>query len=542
MLKKLPPHKMVVPSLFALLVGAAGLQGCATNLVASGDQGAGAFTEGAPYRLPINTFKVDVSWQISSCKIIPSDDPDAIRIEIGFKQLAEVTSEFAEGEALVIDYQKMTGPFKTGKLGLDYWTVGEGKLARPTMLVKSINGEIEGNEGKAIQEAASVMRSAANLALTASGVPPLPAGSSGGGSSGNRGSVGCNEKIQNAIQTIELNGKALKKIAKEYDDLALQVSLISGRVVGAKLTDEDDRRLGEVQTAMDQLAKEKEGLEKLTGNLKAFLTYKESYSLAEFTEPVNWVNPVLKLTKELLPEKGKVAELALEAVDFDAQWCADADSADECKEIRSSIVKQADSSKIVVTLDARGIGNTGFTPSFNRMTPQQLKAASFNGFVFREPLPANIKIAGSDGEVISELPTTVPQYGRVRVLPLRSGFGEKNELSADFALNGMPTKVSYNAHQAGGVAIFASAASILDQANTIADRMAANNLAKDQQAKDAALESIKDKIALLTEQQKLDTLTRGPNTEIEGREAELAKLRFEVERMELLAKLGRTTN
>lgn len=541
MQKKLPQHKLVVPSLAALLVGASGLQGCATNLVTTGDMGTGVYTEGVPYRLPINKFSVDVSWQLSSCEVIEGPTQATTKIQVGFTQLAEITSELSEGEALLIDYRTINGPFKSGKVDVDYWTIGEGKAARQTMFVKSINSEIEGHEEKAIQAAANAFGKAASLALTAAGVPKS-LGGTGGPHSTNRGNIGCNSDIVNAVETIEANSAELKKITKKINDLTLQLTLISGRTVGGKLTTADDLKLGQVQTTMDELTKQKEGLEKLTKSLKDLLTYKQSYSLAEFTEPADWANPVLKLTKDLVPEAGKVSSLALKAVDIDAKWCGVEKNSEICDEIKASIVRQADSSKVVVTLDAVGIGNTGFTPSFSRMTPNQLKTASFNGFVFREPLPANLKVVGNDGKVVAELATTVPQYGRVRVLPLRSGFAEKNELSANFAENGVPTKVTYNAHQAGGVAIFASAAAILDQANTIADRMAANNLAKDERAKSAELDGIKDKIALLTEQQKLDALTKGPNAELDAREAELAKLRFEVERMELLAKLGRTSD
>ncbi|MEN9854933.1 MAG: hypothetical protein RLZZ157_59 [Pseudomonadota bacterium] len=541
MQKKLPPNKMVVPSLMVLLVGALGLQGCATNLVTSGDMGTGMYTEGVPYRLPIIKFSVDVSWQLSSCKIIDGANQETTKIQVGFTQLAEISSELGEGEALIIDYRSLNGPFKTGKVDVDYWTIGEGEAARQTMFVKSINSEIEGHEVKAIQAATDAFGKAASLDLTADGVPKSLGGTIGPLST-NRGNVGCNSDIVNAVETIEANSTELKRIAKKINDLTLQVALISGRTVGGKLTTADDLKLGQVQTAMDELTKQKEDLEKLTKSLKELLTYKQSYSLAEFTEPTDWANPVLGLRRDLVPEAGKVSSLALKALDVNENWCVISNNSEICDKIKAKIKSQADSSKVVVTLDAVGIGTTGFTPAFSRMTPKQLKAASFKGFVFREPVPARLKVMGNDGKLVTELATTVPQYGRVRVLPLRSGFGEKNELSASFADNGVPTKVTYNAHQAGGVAIFASATAILDQANTIADRIAANNLAKDKRAKSAELDGIKDKIALLTEQQKLDKLTKGPNAELDAREAELAKLRFEVERMELLSKLGRTSD
>ncbi len=541
MQKDLPPNKMVVPSLMALLVGALGLQGCATNLVTYGDMGTGMYTEGVPYRLPINKFSIDVSWQLSSCKVIDGSTQAPTKVKVGFTQMAEISSELGEGEALIIDYRTINGPFKTGKVDIDYWTIGEGKSARQTMLVKAINSEIEGHEEKAIQAAANAFGKAASLALTAGGTAIGTAGV-GGVLSTNTVNIGCNSAITNAVEMIEANSRELKKIARKISDLTLQVALISGRTVGGKLTAADDIKLGEVQTAMDELTKQKEGLEKSTSSLKDLLTYKQSYSLAEFTEPTDWANPVLELEKDLVPEAGKVSSLALKAVDIDADWCGIEANSKICDQIKASIVSQADSSKVVVTIDAVGVGNTGFTPAFSRMTPNQLKATSFNGFVYREPLPAKLKVVGNDGKLVAELATTVPQYGRVRVLPLRSGFAQRNELSANFAENGVPIKSTYTAHKAGGVAIFQSAADILDQANTIADRMAANKLAKDERAENAAFEGIKDKIALITEQQKLDALTKGPNAEVDAREAELAKLRFEVERMELLAKLGRTSD
>lgn len=423
---------------------------------------------------------------MSSCKLIPGPTQALNRIEVGFKQLAEISSKMGEGEALVIDYRKMTGPFKTGKLDIEYWTIGEGKEARPTMLVKSINSEIEGREAEAIKAVAGAIGSVAKLALTASGVP-LAAGGIIGNS---KPPVVCNEDVLTAIQQINDNDKTLKSIAKMIEKLTLQVTLISGRVVGGKLTTEDDRKLGEAQIAMDQLTEQMDNLVKSTKKLKTFLTYKQSYPLAEFDWPQGAVSPMAKLTKKLLPDAGKLAELALKAVDFHDSLCKlTADNTKTCEAIKASLVSKANSSE--------------------------------------------------DGETISELATTAPQYGRVRVLPLRSRFAEKNGLSAQFAQNGMPTKVTYNAYQAGGAAAFDSTKALFDQANIVADRVAANKKAKDEQAKGIELQAIKDEITLLTETQKLAALEKAPDAEIAARDAELAKLRFEVARMELLAQLGR---
>lgn len=248
-----------------------------------------------------------------------------------------------------------------------------------------------------------------------------------------------------------------------------------------------------------------------------------------------------KLTKDLVPETGKLAALALKAVDFDDDWCKlTADNIKTCDAIKTSLAEKANTNKVVASLDARGFGTTGFTPAFSRMSSDQLRATSFNGFVYREPIPARVAVTSEDGEMISELATTAPQYGRVRVLPLRSRFAEKNGLSAQFAQNGLPTKTTYNAYQAGGTAAFQSVGSILDQANIVADRIAANDKAKADKADGAELQLVKDKIALLTEQQKLAALEKAPDAEIAERDAELARLRYEVERMELLAKLSKT--
>lgn len=256
----------------AILLGTAlSVQACTTHLVTTGDPGTGFYSEGMPYRLPINQFKIDVTWQISGCKPVPGPTQALNGIEVGFKQLAEISSEMGEGEALIIDYRKMTGPFKTGKLDIDYWTIGEGKDARPTMLVKSINSEIEGKEAEAIKAAAGAIGSIAKLALTASGVPLLPGGTGGA----SKGPVACNEDVLTAIGQVDNNDKALKSIAKKIEKLTSRITLISGRVVGGKLTASDDKKLGEIQTEMDQLTEQKENLAESTKKLKAFLTYKQ---------------------------------------------------------------------------------------------------------------------------------------------------------------------------------------------------------------------------------------------------------------------------
>ena len=514
------------------------LQGCTTHMVSTGDSGNLPYTEGAPYRLPIRTFAVDMTWQV---KCSMDDDPltGLKRLNLSFEQIGAASSSLLEGEALVIDYRKMTNPFKTGMLDLKYWTIGEGKEARPTLLVKSINSEITGQEAEAIKAGVGALGSIANIALSASGIPlkvgglgtvavPLP--------------PGCDTDVSSATEKLAASDATLKKIAKDIEKKTLRITLISGRVVGGKLTQPDEAELTELTQAVDALADQADTETKTVKKLKQMLSYKQSFPISEFDWPAGTGSPVSDLSRKLEPKAGELAKLASKAVAIDESWCAESDTNKaKCDEVRQLVQTGFGNWDAVVRLTATGPGISEFTPAFSRMTRAQLEAQSFNGFVFREPVHAKLTVESGSGKSISELAVTMPQYGRVRVLPLRSRFAEKNGLTADFAQDGLPTAIKYQAYEAGGVKALQATQAVFDEAGRVVGLLAADSKAKNAKAEGADLQAVKDRIALLTEQQKLAVLEKTPDPDVSAREAELQQLRFEVERQDLLKKLGRGT-
>jgi hypothetical protein len=168
-----------------------------------------------------------------------------------------------------------------------------------------------------------------------------------------------------------------------------------------------------------------------------------------------------------------------------------------------------------------------------------------NGFVFRQPAPATLKVvAKANSETVIDDKVAVAQFGRLRVLPLRSRWGEKNTLSASFAMDGMPTSVEYKALKAPGVDLFKAGNQAAEGYLAIRDEIQAAKEERETAAKTAAdakskaeLDALKQEEAVLEAQAKLDALKKPPNPEIEALEADIAILKLKKEQAELKAAL-----
>lgn len=478
----------------------AALAGCTTALATYPEQQrAGDLPSfGIPYRLPATQFSVSVSWTIDECSPAPetdeaseTDDPMGL---VGFKASGAFTAATIEGESRVIDYRDLTTAFKTGQIKVEYHD--------KTMLVKSINAEIKGREAEAVGAA---LKFGGNVARLFLGLPAPAA--AGGQAAGN--STPCLDPtvaMVDALKTAQARIKAIPAASKTLED---RMAVLRSRVAGGKLTEADEKELERLQGEADKLASDllelKASAERLKSSLTFASTFKFPTSSSQRTATVDvseeklrkWLRSVLKPTPaNTVPAPGFSTSVSLQPL-VDEATCE---------------------------------------------TPCNQKVVA-PGFVFRQPVEAalTVTVPNEAKPLVSET-VSVAQFGRLRVLPLVSDWGENNTLNATFAADGRPTMVEYKALAAPGVdainlandgakTLLALAGEIekqkeADEAEEKADKAAADK---------AELDALTHQVALLEAQAKLDKLQQPTAPDIETLEAQLAVLRLQKEKAELEA-------
>lgn len=515
----------------AVFVSLAGLaSGCTTTLVSQGDPGGDSDLGGIPYHLPVREIVVDASWRLKSCGPSPDNRNDIV---VSLVPTVKIKESLIEGEALVIDYQQLTNPFKTGKLKVTYWTIGEGKDARTTTFVKSINGEIAGQEAEAIKAGVSAVGSLVGLAARFSGLPV------GGGIVGPKGldsepRIRCRTAMLADIASYEDTEAQLKSIALEQEDINRRIVVLNGRVVDDKLPKKDKAELAAIKLRASKLNQRHLTLVEARDKLLPLISYDESFPLSSFTQS-SLDQKIADVT--IVPNVKKIGPLIDKLIEIDVSNCNP--KIPTCSR-ETQLSKIADSHSLSVQLALTRSGGTPASYSKDHRTPREVAGKNFNGFIYREPVDATISVRAARDDSkspLAELSSSFPQFGPVRRLPLRSRFAEKNGLIANFAADGRPTDISYDAYEAGGVKAIQAVGQGLEGANGAIDLVRKAQADKQTAADEAPLKAAKNQIALIKAEDELATLRAQPSPESAARKAELERLQYEVSIAELEAKL-----
>lgn len=482
-----------------------GLAACTTSLAnlpesaTAGDLPA----SGIPYRLPATQVSVTVSWTVDKCTPAPEpedDDEEDAKGAVEFAASGIFTTASIEGESRIIDYGQLNKPFKTGSIKVDYHD--------KTMFIKSINADIKGKEAEAV---GSALKFGANVARLLIGLPAPAA--TGGTKEGN--STPCLDATVDMVDALKAAQGRIKAIPAEAKRIEDRIAVLRSRVAGGKLTDADEKELESLQTQSDEITTELSELKASSERLKARLTYTTSFLLptastdrtatAEANEEKlqKWLRSLLKPTPA-----GEVS-----AKDFTAYAA-----------LQPLVAEAACKTPCVAT------------------DPQP-------GFVFRQPVAASliVTVPSDPKPVISET-IAVAQFGRLRVLPLVSGWGENNSLSATFDVDGRPTMVEYKALAAPGVdainVVNDGASTLLALAGEIEKQQLADEteaLAKKKAEEKAELDALIQQVSLLEAQAKIDKLQQPTAPDVETLSAELAVLRLQKEKAELEAAIRKAT-
>ncbi len=133
---------------------------------------------GTPYSLPMLQYGIALEWSLSSCPgqtELKLGDGDTITWNdqaLGFKEKATATARYVPGETYVVDYAKLSSPFKTTSFSIEPYASGA---------LKAINVSADDKTGEIIKD---TVKTGLAIATLASGVPlPLALPSAAGGPS-----------------------------------------------------------------------------------------------------------------------------------------------------------------------------------------------------------------------------------------------------------------------------------------------------------------------------------------------------------------------
>lgn len=477
------------------LIACLGLPGCTTSLVSREQRTLPAGVRpGVAYRLPVLQYRLTARFTLAGCA---ADDKGLLPLRI--ETTAEATT--IEGEARVIDYERLGSATKTTSLAIDFH---EG-----TQLLKSINAQVT-DHGPEI--AANVVKTAAMVGRLATGLPG-PAG--GGNQAQVAPRVRCKAGVAELVAAAGAARKAIADFPETSQAVADRLAVHTARAQLGVLTAAEKRRAAaDVQLSKD-LAKQLAGLTKTAADLDKRLTFTAEWRFPEEAEG----SKVLQAPDELM--KWLTALLDGAPADLGAQAnrtllsasllaltappaCDPADDADRCRG---------------VSLD--------------------------DGVVYRVAAPGRLKVcAGADAAICDRDPqpllaTTalVPQFGPRQVLRLHNGWGEDNELSATFSAAGTLTSFRYLTKSASAQKASAVVLDAATQAVAFADARRAQEASE--KAADAAEAAAKSKAETDAIQHQIEVLTKtGELAALQSRQADAARAAVDAQTSALAAQVA----
>ncbi len=132
---------------------------------------------------------------------------------------------------------------------------------------------------------------------------------------------------------------------------------------------------------------------------------------------------------------------------------------------------------------------------------------------------------------------SVPQMGRLVILPFRNGFGANNRLEAVFREDGSLDWLSYDVKEASGENLANLLGDSTDQVLAYAKERREQQKLELEEARDAPGKALDNQIALLKKQQELSEMSAASNPGVVAQQQELARLQAEVARLSAIKQI-----
>lgn len=519
--------KMCLVIIFASM----GLASCTTRLVSREDNGT-PNQAGIPYRLPFLRYSITAKYTLVDCT---PDSNGRVKFKIDVDATPTVTEDGAER---LIVYPKLSNNFKTSDFSVDYY--------EDTKLLKTINASVT---DKGPEVAVAILKTAVSAAAIAYGIPVVPVPSKGdeGGGAPEGPSLQrldpryqqCNIEVKKLVVESNAARDAIKSFPAETQKIADRLAVFTIKAQLGAMTDADKKQAAKDLEKSQQLAKSLAILQKQLAKNDERLTYEAKWVFPEdstkpfevLTAPAS-INTWIALL--LVPPAG-------DNVSPQAQTT-----------LSALLSRPGDKTACTVTSATRD--NTGGVPPAERDKKAPSTTGDADGIAYRSPAPGTFMVClQTDCDACRTAPNplfsedaSVPQFGKVRLIQLRNGWGQDNALSATFAKTGELTNFKYTSKSASAEKAAGVAASAAAQAASIVDERRAKKDADAVASQKAEIDTIQHQIDVYTLQGQLATIrasqadpnTAAQNAQISNLTAQVALLKLEQQKKDLLEAMG----
>ncbi len=431
-------------------------------------------------------------------------NPPALK-RVTFKTTGTITPIYERGEAIVVDYRKMSAFLKTSELTWETY---------PNGMLKTVNASIAGEEPEAI---AAVAGTAASIAAIVAGFPAAGAIGLAALTAKNQPYKALTENVfttmalinkkqvkyftctKFAIDQISKRKTATDNLQKLVDKQKDYISQLEG--ILSKISTPTEADLQKMKEIRDQL----KAIESEISDQKVVLT-KINAKLSLGLTPKDLSLKTLQDGTPLAPNPEKreqflsslfTSHTANVSMPVPVRSCDHLDDDnDKCADPAQILEKYAD---IVLKADQARNWSDGWKGNSPKLTSVAARSKNEeartvkpdNGLIYVIPETWKVTIKGREvqddpldtGKVtfaetkVASADIGFPQLGRYMSLPVESGFGEKVSLEASFREDGSLEKASYKKPKSAGLAAAATLKNTADQALAAQTKVAEQKLA-----------------------------------------------------------------
>lgn len=429
---------------------------------------------GIPYSLPALQYGVTANYTLIEC-----DAAKGPKFRVDLAAVPQVV----EGARFVIDPQKLATKTKTATLEVKYH---EG-----TQHLESINASVDDRGPEIASNVLSAGFAIARLAFPVPAAPALPLdGPPPGGAT--PPSPPCDPQITQSVKILADALKRLEAIPIESNALSLELDTLTLKAQLGALTPTETERANQLVTEVQKLADDLKIINESIANLQSQLTYNTSFTFPEHPQTGPFEQTFDPTVDDWRQVDDWLQKILME------EWLQEiVDGNSNLSSIKKKMSLEAKLVKVGEVLSTSISGN--------KITRSGSDIAQ--GIYYRQPAPGRLTVKPINSTVASEavsIDALIPQFGQIYALTLENGWGEDNEITAEFSETGALLEYTFESKSSQ----LESLSGTLNEAAT-----GALSFANERRATNAAEEAA-DRAAITT-----------------AREDELAALQFEIDQL-----------
>lgn len=386
---------------------------------------------GVSYALPALTYDVIVTRELVSC-----DDGDS---EPKFEVGVEITPRYGPGETFVLDPSNLSSWRKTSKADLSFY--GDG-------VIKSFNGGIVDRTPEIAAAGVSAGFAMARLAL---GIPSLPARPSDLGGAAPEAPEPIFTCPRGRLNEIASHRDIERQMSDEVATATGKLERLRQAALIGELSQPDKKAVAELIAKIADLNRQIGQAAAARNAARAALTLRQEYQI---TPSASAQSETIGLALDSAPVRRWTATFVSAGTQARGKELTRKELADKLELVAVWSVLPR------LAVDGKMCQQAGAGPECGAISIEQDNEGRIEGIAYRDPARVRLRIcqsadaatcsSGASKPVAQSGADAAPQLGRLMLLPLRNGFGEDTELTAEFAPDGRLLKAKYDSRKASG--------------------------------------------------------------------------------------------